>query len=733
VRRAATSFINAASVLSIGKRQLCDSRRTTRPRVLTFRIVSFALGAALLCSGVRVGAAAAGGEWRAQAGTVPYPPGVPPILLGVSWYPEQWPESRWEEDLRLMEAAHIHMVRVGEFAWSRIEPAEGTYDLDWLDRAIALAAKHHMVVVIGTPTDAPPAWMTKKYPDILRVDIDGRPDEHGMRRQFSYTSPRYTEICRSVAEKLATRFGHNPNVVGWQIGNEFSFDSYDSYTRRQFQQWLKARYKTLDVLNEHWTTAYWSQTYDAWDEIPLEDTSGNPGLLLDHKRFVSDVWRDFAQNQVTVIRAHADPRQFITTNIGGLGWSDHWDHYVVTKDLDLAAWDDYVGQGHLDGYKDGAMHDLIRGLKQKNFWVMETQPGFVNWAPVSNSLNKGEVRLMAWEAVGHGADAVAYWQWRSALNGEEQYHGDLVGPDGTPVPVYEEIEQIGREFETAAPALQGTSPVSEVAILHSYDSRWAIDFQLQNQNYDQEQVLLDYYRPLLDLAHSIDIVNPNVPLDRYKLVVAPDLNVIPDELGRHLLDYVENGGHLVLGPRSGMKDAFNALDVRRQPGPLVDSLGGRVEQFYAIENGVPVSGQWGNGSASIWAEQLSARAGDVQVLMRYGASNGWLDQQPAAITRSVGKGSITYIGALLDPTLMSAAAQWMVETSGVRKIFGPIPKGVEVCQRKGNGRTIFILLNHGETPAQVGLPRSMSDLLHENVVVSAITLPPDGAAVLEDR
>jgi beta-galactosidase len=340
---------------------------------------------------------------------------------------------------------------------------------------------------------------------------------------------------------------------------------------------------------------------------------------------------------------------------------------------------------------------------------------------------------MAWEAVGHGADAVAYWQWRSALNGEEQYHGDLVGPDGTPVPVYEEIEQIGREFETAAPALQGTSPVSEVAILHSYDSRWAIDFQLQNQNYDQEQVLLDYYRPLLDLAHSIDIVNPNVPLDRYKLVVAPDLNVIPDELGRHLLDYVENGGHLVLGPRSGMKDAFNALDVRRQPGPLVDSLGGRVEQFYAIENGVPVSGQWGNGSASIWAEQLSARAGDVQVLMRYGASNGWLDQQPAAITRSVGKGSITYIGALLDPTLMSAAAQWMVETSGVRKIFGPIPKGVEVCQRKGNGRTIFILLNHGETPAQVGLPRSMSDLLHENVVVSAITLPPDGAAVLEDR
>ena len=710
---------------------------TARARISTLTIVACAFAAVTLFASVGALSApkigSVGTPSRSQAGTMPFPPGVPPILLGVSWYPEQWPESRWDEDLRLMEAAHIHMVRVGEFAWSTVEPTEGTYDLDWLDRAIALAAKHHIVVVIGTPTDAPPAWMTTKYPDVLRVDIDGRPDQHGLRRQFSYTSPRYREFCRIVAEKLAIRFGHNPNVVGWQIGNEFSFDSYDAYTRRQFQQWLKEKYKTLDALNAHWTTSYWSQTYDAWNEIPLEDTTGNPGLLLDHKRFVSDVWRDFAQNQAAAIRAHADPRQFITTNIGGLGWSDRWDHYVVTQNLDLAAWDDYVGQGHLDPYKDGAMHDLIRGLKQKNFWVMETQPGFVNWAPISNSLNKGEVHLMAWEAIGHGADAVAYWQWRSALNGQEQYHGVLVGPDGTPVPVYDEIQQVGREFEAAASELQGTSPVSEVAILHSYDSRWAIDFQLHNQNYDQQQVLLDYYRPLLDLSHSIDIVNPNVPLERYKLVVAPDLNVIPDDLAHHLLEYVESGGHLVLGPRSGMKDAFNSLDTRRQPGPLADSLGGRVEQYYALDRDVPISGEWGSGAATIWAEALSAKAADAQVLMRYGAANGWLDQQPAAITRIVGKGSITYIGALLDLTLMNAAARWMVASSGVDQIFGPVPDGVEVCRRAGNGRTIFILLNHAQSPVDVALPRTMRDLLHPDIVLSAVTLPVYGVAVLEDR
>jgi beta-galactosidase len=231
---------------------------------------------------------------------------------------------------------------------------------------------------------------------------------------------------------------------------------------------------------------------------------------------------------------------------------------------------------------------------------------------------------------------VAYWQWRSALNGQEQYHGVIVGPDGTPVPLYGEVQQIGREFAMASKALQGTSPVSEVAILHSYDSRWAIDFQPHNKNYDQQNVLLDYYRPLRNLAQSVDIVKPEADLKQYKLVVAPSLNLISDELGHHLLEYVRQGGHLVLGPRSGMKDAWNALDVRRQPGPLAEALGGRIEQFYALEKNVPVSGEWGKGKTAIWAELAGTKADDTEVLMRYGKSNGWLDQQPAAITRRVG-------------------------------------------------------------------------------------------------
>jgi beta-galactosidase len=657
------------------------------------------------------------------------PAEVPPLMLGSAWYPEQWPEVRWDADLALMEAAGLRMVRIGEFAWSSLEPEEGRYTLDWLDRAIAAAAAHHLVVVLGTPTDAPPAWLTAKYPETLRVDENGRRLQHGERRQFSYTSAKYRELCRQIMEQLARRFGHHPGVIGWQIGNEYTEDSFDPESRRLFHDWLQARYHTLDELNRHWTTAYWSQRYDSWDEIPMGTGRGNPGLLLDYKRFVTDEWRGFQRNQLEVIRRHADPRQFIATNLGGLGWADRFNRRQIAADLDLISWDAYVGQGHLDPYRIGATHDLVRGWKQKNFWVMEMQPGSVDWAGVSNSLDKGETRAMVWEAIGHGADCVAFWQWRSALSGQEQYHGALLGPDGGPLPLYAEAQQTAAELAKAGPVFAGTAPQSQVAILHDYDSRWAIDFHPQTRLYDQIEVLLGYYRALRDLTQSVDIVDPALPLDDYKLVVAPSLNVIPPDLSRRLAEYVERGGHLVLGPRSGMKDEFNALNPERQPGPLAATLGGRVEQFYALLDDVPVAGGWGNGRATIWAELLSAAAPDTAVVMRYGTANGWLDGQPAVITRRVGRGAITYVGAVLDPGLMWAAAKAMVTTAGVDSPTLPVPAGVEVCRRVGGGHEVFVLLNFSRQAAGITLPQTMNDVLNGGET-RQVELPPYGVAVL---
>jgi len=651
----------------------------------------------------------------------------PPLYLGTAWYPEQWPESRWDADLTLMEQAHVRFVRIAEFAWSAMEPSEGQYDLDWVERAVRMAEKHHIAVVLGTPSAAPPAWLTSKYPETLRTKEDGQKDEHGNRQQFDWSNAKYRELAGEMAEKMAIRFGHDPNVIGWQIDNEYANESYGPDTKLQFQQWLKTRYSTLDTLNKRWTTSYWSETYSDWNQIPIETKYGNPGLLLSWKRFVSDTWRSYQRVQLNKIKAHRDPRQFITTNM--MGFFDGYDHYTVSQDLDMAAWDDYVGTGQLDPVRNGAAHDLMRGLLRKNFWVMETQPGFVNWSKDNNALNKGEVRAMAWHDIGHGADAVAYWQWRSALNGQEEYHGTLVGPDGTPVPLYDEVAQLGKEFAKAGPALSGTEPHSEAALLYSYDSHWAINWQRHNQQFDPIESLLSYYGPLRALVHSVDIVSPSMSLTQYKLVVAPAINLLTDEQARNLMDYVRGGGHLVLGQRSGMKTVDNGLETDRQPGQLASMLGGRVEQYYALTHDVPLSGDWGSGTSTIWAEQLSVKDPQTKVLMRYGKSNGWLDGQPAAITRKIGNGSITYIGAWLDENTMNDAAKWMVETSGIHQIPLGLPKGVDLYVRSNGPKTVWILINFAADTATLNLPDQMTDVLGSGKV-SSVKLDEYGVAVL---
>ena len=653
----------------------------------------------------------------------------PPILLGAAWYPEQWPESQWDPDLALMEAAHIHVVRVGEFAWSTMEPTEGQYNFDWLQRAIALAAKHHICVVLGTPTAAPPAWLTEKYPETLRINEDGVRDEHGNRQQFSFADKKYRELAHDIAERMAERFGHNPNVVGWQLDNEYANPSFDPEAKAQFHAWLKQKYGTIDKLNFHWATAYWSQTYNDFDQIPVREDNENPALLLEWKRFVSDTWISYSKNQISAIRPHADPRQFITTNT--MGWFDGFDEYTVNSVLDIVAWDDYIDSDHYDYDANAATHDLTRGYKRKNYWVMETEPAFVNWRNTNNPLLKGQVRDMAWQAIGHGADTVEYWQWRANRNGQEQYHGVLVGIDSKPVPVYAEVQQVGEEFNKAGAALAGTSPHAEVAIVESYDSRWAIQFQRHSERYDVVRELLAFYRPLRDQAQAVDIVSPDAPLDGYKVVVAPELNVLPQNIADRLVAYVKQGGHLVLGPRTGMKDEYDALNPQRQPGPLVDLLGGSVTQFYALDAKIPVGGKPGAGTAEIWAETLSATSPDTNVLMRYGASNGWLDYQPAVLDREVGKGSITYIGAWLDPQLMSGLTASWLRRAGVQPIVPNTPEGVEVCERTGSGKTVLILINHSTEPKRIVLPGEMTDLLEANGGrVSSVDLPKYGVAAL---
>jgi len=620
-----------------------------------------------------------------------------------------------------MREAGMNVVRMAEFAWSRLEPAEGRYDLDWLERAVDLAAQHGLAVVLGTPTAAPPAWMTRRYPETLLVRDNGRVATHGNRCHFSPTNPRYRDFCRKIAEQMAQRFGRHPHVIGWQIDNEYSGVSYDEDTRVRFHEFLKDSYSTLDSLNARWATAYWSQTYGDWAEIPLPLGNHHPALMLEFRRFLTRVYIDYQRVQIDAIRRHSD--RFITHNF--MGWFDLFDHYALAKDLDLVSWDSYVGTGHLDYVKAGAAHDLARGFSGKNFWVMETQPGSVNWSAINNAPNRGELKTIAWQAIGHGADAILYWQWRSALNGQEQYHGSVVGPDGTPRPIYREIQELGMDLARCADHLVSTMIVADCAVLHSYDDRWALNFQRHHEAFDPITHLVSFYGALRCDASAIDIVPPTSALSRYRLVVAPHLHILDDDTALKLDAYVRAGGHLVLGPRSGMKNRDSALLPSHQPGPLSALLGAHVEEYYALESPVRLEPA---GEARIWAEWLATDADDVEVLLRYGACNGWLDGQPAVVTRRHGAGRITYVGAWLDDaTMKRLAKQWIAE-SGTSSV--AVPEGVEFCRRVGPRGDVFICINHTRHPKTVELAVPVRDLLGGQTYSGQVTLAEYGVAVL---
>lgn len=640
----------------------------------------------------------------ANAAATPDPFTVASPAIGASWYPEQWPEAEWDRDLALMRRANFTVVRVGEFAWSRLEPSDNSFDFAWLDKAIAAAARHGIRVVIGTPTAAPPVWLTEAHPDTLRVNEDGSVEGHGERRQFSFASATYRRYAARIAGELARRYGHNHNVVGWQIDNEIGVPSFDREAKARWAAWLERRYGTITALNRRWTTEYWSQRYERFDQIPLKSRGPhNPALLLDFRRFASAVWADYVGEQAMAIRGHADAGQFVTTN--STAWNNNFDQYLVHRGLDIAAWDDYVPNGRPDWAANALHHDLVRGYKNRNYWVMEAQPGRVDWAAVNRSLEPGQVREVAWQTIGHGGDAVIYWQWRSALNGQEQHHGTLVGPDGEAMPIFDEIARTGSELAAAAPHLTGTSaPRAKVALVYSQESRWATENERHHRDYDPVAILRDWYRPYAAAGHAIDVVSPDADLAGYQLVLAPNLNLLSAATAARLAAYVRAGGQLVLGPRSGMKDGDNGLWTQRQPGPLSELLGGRVDYYYPLDEPAAIAGQIGDAKVTIWAEVLTPRASDVETLARYTSGSGWLIDRAAILSRRIGKGRITYVGATLDGEGQRRLTDWLIARAALPlPVIAPKP-GVEISERRNVRTRYLVVINHNDTAITLALP-----------------------------
>lgn len=630
------------------------------------------------------------------------------MKFGASWYPEHWPESRWPRDVALMKKARFNVIRMAEFAWSTLEPKEGSFEFGWLDKAIGLLDAAGIDVVLGTPTAAPPAWLTQKYPDTLAIREDGRLESHGGRCHYRPLSRTYLRFCARIANQMARRYGKHLRVIGWQIDNEYNKVSHDPDTRRQFQTWLKVKYRSLERLNAKWSGAYWSEDYQDWSQIQIPVPGHNPGLRLEWQRFQSFTYRVFQKVQIRELRRFAAKRQWITTNF--MGWFPLFDHYEVAHDLDLASWDSYWKAGTPVPLEDALPHDLTRGFKRKNFWLMETQPSGVNWGTTNTMQEPGRIRLRNWQAVAHGADAVLYWQWRNALGGQEQLHGSLIGQDGNPRPCFDELARIGAEFEKCAGALEGTSPNAQVAILNSYDARWAVGFQKHHADYDWVNHVRDHYAPFFKRHLPVDVISALEPVERYRVVVAPALWVLHETTAARLRDLVASGGHLILTTRTGAKDGENALRPELPPGPLAELAAVRVEDTYPLLEPVPVSGKLGKGTARIWGERLAVATKDVKVLAEFGRGNGWLEGKPAVTWRATGKGSVTVLAGWFDAGFLDRVAAHVLGLARVKQRFEG-PEGLEFAVRTGHdGREILILMNHGDAPADVDGVRG-TDLL----------------------
>jgi beta-galactosidase len=655
------------------------------------------------------------------------------IGYGGDYNPEQWPESTWAEDVRLMAEAGVNLVTVGVFSWSRLQPAPGELTAGWLDRVLDLLAEAGIGVDLATGTASPPPWLVAAHPEILPVTVDGRRLAPGARQHYCPSAPAFRAAAVDLAARMARRYAGHPAVTLWHVGNEYGCHvpaCYCELSAEAFRNWLRARYGDIGRLNEAWGGAVWSQDYTSWDQVEPPRTAptfANPAQQLDFARFSSGELLACYRAERDAVTSHS-PGTPVTTNF--LNLFRPVDQFRWAAELDVVSVDSYPDPADAEAHLLSAMScDLTRSVGGGRPWIlMEQAPNAVNWRAVNVAKAPGQYRALSLQAVARGGDAILSFQWRAAATGAEKFHSGMLPHAGTDSRVWREVAGLGADLGRLA-QVAGSPVPAEVAVLLDWESWWALELDSHPSRLHLIELLREFYRPLFEAGVNADFAHPESDLSGYRLVLVPALYLVSDAGADNVRRFAAGGGTVLISFFSGIVDTSDRIRLGGYPAPWRELLGLRVEEFAPLPEGAAVRldgarETQASGAGRVWQDAIDLRGADP--LLCY--AEGHLAGRAAAARHPYGGGEAFYLGTLPDRATLRGLVQQACRRAGI-EFRTDVPPGVEVVRR---GDYLFVI-SHLDGPAELDLGGKSLDLLTSDIVGPAFALGPRGVLVLTAR
>jgi beta-galactosidase len=669
------------------------------------------------------------------------PDALDTVLYGAAYYPEYMPYERLDKDIELMKQGGISVVRMGESSWGLWEPEDGRFEYAWMDRVVAAMQKAGIKVILGTPTYSIPAWMYKKHPEIVMTRLDGRTITYGMRQNADLLNPTYRFYCERIIRKLAEHYKGNPAIIGWQIDNETPpGGAANKDIQDGFVEYLQHKFKTVDELNKVWGLNYWGQRLNDWTEIPPESGILNPGWKLEWQRYAQWITTDFLAWQASIVNQYKRPDQFVTQDFAGPPRPEV-NEYDISKTLDVVAVNPYhhAPQDEYDGEDSSYQGDYGRSLKRKNYLVTETNGDTIGWDSKSQfPPYDGQLRLDVYTHLSSGANMVEYWHWHSIQYGQETYWKGILGHDLEPGRPYQEMSKTAHELRRIGPQIADLKPSNQVAILYSSDSYWGVEFMKFSDKANYRTLLRQMYHVLYQSNVGVDFIFPeSTNFADYKVIVVPPLYVASDALLNKVVDYVRNGGNVVMALKSGFTNEYDTVRWTTMPGALREAAGFHYQEFSSLRQPLALQGDpfhaGKENQVTDWAEMLTLDT--AQALGYY--DHPFFGKFPAITRNTSGKGSLTYEGTVLSDALQSKVLLDVMQRAGIAGPDQNLPARVRAKHGTNrNGKTIHYYLNYSSTEQTFSYPhKNGTDLLSQSAIASSqkITLKPWDLVLIEEK